>query len=203
VSGERPDDGAPSPTPSDVLGFWFGPTELSDTEAVTSRWFAKDEAFDREVATRFGGLVEQALQGGLRDWAWDHGQALARILLLDQFPRNAFRGTARAFAGDGLALEAAQAMVAQGQDMRLTPLRRVFVYLPFEHAESLQAQEESLRLFRRVAQEAPGLDSYLDYAVRHHAIVARFGRFPHRNAILGRASTAEETAFLLEPGSGF
>jgi uncharacterized protein (DUF924 family) len=188
---------------AEVLEFWFGTPETAGTEAVSARWFSKDEAFDREIASRFGPLIEQALQGGLQDWAWQPGQALARILLLDQFTRNALRGSARAFAGDTLALAAARQMVAQAQDEALAPLRRVFVYLPFEHAESLEAQEEALRLFRRVAQEAPGLESYLHYAERHHEIVRRFGRFPHRNALLGRTSTAEEAAFLQEPGSSF
>jgi uncharacterized protein (DUF924 family) len=191
------------PGHAEVLEFWFGTPETAGTEAVIARWFRKDEAFDREIATRFGALIEQALEGGLQDWGWQPGPALARVLLLDQFTRNAFRGTARSFAGDTLALAAARQMVAQGQDQALAPLQRVFVYMPFEHAESLEAQEEALRLFRRLSQEAPGLEGYCDYAERHHAIVARFGRFPHRNALLGRNSTAEETAFLQEPGSGF
>jgi uncharacterized protein (DUF924 family) len=191
------------PGHAEVLEFWFGTPETAATEAVITRWFRKDEAFDREIANRFGALIEQALEGGLQDWAWQPGPALGRVLLLDQFTRNAFRGTARSFAGDSLALAAARQMVAQGQDQALAPLQRVFVYMPFEHAESLEAQEEALRLFRRLSQEAPGLESYCDYAERHHAIVARFGRFPHRNALLGRDSTAAELAFLQEPGSGF
>lgn len=192
-----------SSEPAEVLEFWFGSPELADTEAVTSRWFRKDPAFDGEIRERFGPLMERALAGDLQDWAWQPGPALARILLLDQFTRNAFRDTPRAFAGDALALKAAGQMVMQAQDQSLPPLRRVFVYLPFEHAESLPAQEESMRLFTRLAQEAPGLDGYLDYARRHHEIVRRFGRFPHRNAVLGRPSTDEEIAFLREPGSGF
>lgn len=196
-------DAASGPGHAEVLEFWFGAPETADTEPVKRRWFMKDEAFDQEIATRFGGLIEQALQGGLQDWCWQPGPALARILLLDQFTRNAFRHTARAFAGDTLALAAARQMVAQGQDQALAPLMRVFVYMPFQHGETLEAQEESLRLFRRLAQEAPGLDGHLDYAERHHAIVKRFGRFPHRNAALGRPSTAEELLFLQEPGSGF
>lgn len=189
--------------PEQVLEFWFGPPELADTEATSARWFRKDEAFDREIATRFGPLIEQALAGELTDWGWQPGPALARILLLDQFTRNAFRGTPRSFAGDALALAAARTLVEQSQDRLLRPLRRVFAYLPFEHAESLAAQEESVRLFTQLGQEAPGLDGYVDYARRHHEIVARFGRFPHRNAILGRASTPEEIEFLKQPGSGF
>ena len=189
--------------PAQVLEFWFGTPELADTEAVTSRWFRKDPAFDREIGERFGALMERALAGELQDWAWQPGPALARILLLDQFTRNVFRDTPRAFAGDALALEAARAMVLQGQDQALPPLRRVFVYLPFEHAEDEAAQAESMRLFTRLAQEVPALDGYLDYARRHQEIVQRFGRFPHRNAVLGRPSTDEETAFLKQPGSGF
>jgi len=193
---------APSP-PAQVLEFWFGTPELSDTEAVTSRWFRKDPAFDAEIRQRFGPLIEQALAGELQDWAWQPGPAVARILLLDQFPRNAFRGSPRAFAGDALALAAAQQMVAQAQDQALPPLRRVFVYLPFEHAESLPMQEESVRLFTRLAQEAPSLQGYLDYAMRHHEVIQRFGRFPHRNTLLERSSTPEEQAFLQQPGSSF
>jgi uncharacterized protein (DUF924 family) len=189
--------------PAEVLEFWFGPPERADIEELTSRWFRKDPAFDREIASRFGGLIERALTGELHDWAWQPGPALARILLLDQFTRNAFRDTPKAFAGDALALAAARQMVAQAQDMALPPLRRVFVYLPLEHAEDLAAQQEALRLFARLAEEVPALAGYADYARRHHEIVERFGRFPHRNAILGRASTPEEAEFLKQPGSGF
>ena len=193
----------PAREPAEVIEFWFGPPELTDTEAVTSRWFRKDPAFDHEVAQRFGPLLQRALGGELQDWAWQPGPALARILLLDQFTRNAFRDTPRAFAGDALALAAARQMVAQAQDQSLPLLRRVFVYLPFEHAEDLAAQEEALRLFGRLEQEAPALAGYADYARRHHAVIRRFGRFPHRNAVLGRVSTAQEIEFLKEPGSAF
>jgi len=190
-------------TPDEVLEFWFGTPETADLEATRERWFRKDPIFDREIAQRFGNLMEQALRSELHDWAWQPGPALARILLLDQFTRNAFRDTPRAFAGDALALAAAREMVRSGQDLQLQPLRRVFAYLPFEHAEDLQAQEEALRLFGRLADEAPALSGYTDYARRHHEIIRRFGRFPHRNALLGRASTPEEAEFLKQPGSGF
>ena len=193
----------PAREPAEVIEFWFGPPELTDTEAVTSRWFRKDPAFDHEVAQRFGPLLQRALGGELQDWAWQPGPALARILLLDQFTRNAFRDTPRAFAGDALALAAARQMVAQAQDQSLPLLRRVFVYLPFEHAEDLAAQAEALRLFGRLEQEAPALAGYADYARRHHAVIRRFGRFPHRNAVLGRVTTAQEIEFLKEPGSAF
>ena len=136
-------------------------------------------------------------------WADQADTALAHLLLLDQFTRNVFRDTPRAFAGDAQALAAARAMVAARQDEALLPVRRAFVYLPFEHAEDLAAQDEAVRLFTRLVAAAPALADMLGYAQRHRAVIQRFGRFAHRNAILGRASTAEEAAFLLEPGSSF
>ena len=181
-----------------VLDFWFG----SD-DAERDVWFRKDPAFDAEIAQRFGPLVESALRDGLRDWQDEPASALARIVLLDQFTRNIFRDSARAFAGDTLALAAARVMVAAQHDLALPPVRRSFVYLPFEHAEDLAAQDEAMRLFTRLGIDAPALAGYVDYAQRHRAIIERFGRFPHRNAALGRVSTAEETAFLQRPGSRF
>jgi uncharacterized protein (DUF924 family) len=179
----------------DVLGFWFG---SAADDAPRPQWFRKDEAFDALIRARFGAAVERALLGAWREWDATPDGALARVLLLDQFTRNAFRGTPRAFAGDALALDAARAMVTRGDDQTLPPLRRVFVYLPFEHAEDVAAQRESVRLFETLA-----LGDYADYARRHAVIVERFGRFPHRNAVLGRKSTAEEIEFLKQPGSSF
>lgn len=193
----------PAAEPAQVLEFWFGPPECADLEAVRRRWFRKDPGFDREIAETFGALIERALAGELRDWAWQPGHALARILLLDQFTRNAFRDTPRAFAGDALALAAAREMVLRGQDQQLDPQQRSFVYLPFEHAEDRQAQQEALQLFGALAEAAPGLADLLEWARKHHAIIERFGRFPHRNAVLGRASTADEIEFLKQPGSRF
>ena len=189
------------PLATDVLRFWFGE---GPPYAPRTQWFEKNDAFDREIGERFGPLIEQALQGRLAAWASEPETALAQIVVLDQFPRNVFRGTPRAFAGDAQALAAAQAMVAAGHDRQLAPVQRVFVYLPFEHAETMEAQETSMQLFARLAEEAPDSGAgWLDYARRHHEIVARFGRFPHRNPILGRASTPEEAEFLTQPGSGF
>lgn len=182
-----------TPQTADVLDFWFGPQD-----AARAEWFRKDESFDAVIRLRFGAQVERALAGGLLEWEATPEGALARVLLLDQFTRNIFRGTARAFAGDALALEAARAMVARGDDAKLPPLRRVFVYLPFEHSEDPAMQRESLRLFGEL-----GLGGFLDYARRHAEVIERFGRFPHRNAVLGRDSTAEEIEFLKQPGSGF
>jgi uncharacterized protein (DUF924 family) len=193
----------PATEPDQVLEFWFGTPQQADTEPMRALWFAKDPAFDREIAERFGPLIERALRDELPDWAWEPGPALARVLLLDQFTRNAFRDTPRAFAGDALALRAARSMIEQGQDQQLRPLQRSFVYLPFEHAEGLAEQDEALRLFGALAEAAPGLAGNLEWAEKHRAIIARFGRFPHRNAILGRPSTPEELAFLQQPGSRF
>ncbi len=129
--------------------------------------------------------------------------ALALVIVLDQFTRNVFRDQARAFAGDAMALATARALVASGADLGLTGVQRQFVYLPFEHAEDLNTQRDSLRLFEQLEHDQPALKGLLDWAKRHHDIIARFGRFPHRNAALGRASSAEELAFLQTPGSGF
>jgi uncharacterized protein (DUF924 family) len=184
----------------EVIAFWFGspPSEQGRPE-----WFRKDPAFDERIRARFGAQVERALAGDLRAWDATPGGALARIVLLDQFTRNLFRGSAKAFAGDALALAAAQAMVARGDDRRLSGVMRTFVYLPFEHSEDRAMQAESLRLFAQLAAEHPKQADALVWAQKHEAIIARFGRYPHRNEALGRVSTAEELAFLQEPGSSF
>lgn len=178
---------------AEVLHFWFG-----DATQARPEWFRKDPAFDDEIRRRFGTLIDAAIENRLEGWGDDAPSALARIVLLDQFTRNVFRDTPRAFAGDALALAAARAMVASGQDLALPPLQRVFVYLPFEHAEDLVAQREGVRLFERL-----GLDDHTGWARKHCVVIERFGRFPHRNAVLGRPSTAEEEAFLAQPGSRF
>lgn len=181
-----------------VLRFWFG-----DAPVARAEWFRKDAAFDAQIAERFGVLIEQALAGGFTAWADAPESALARILLLDQFTRNVFRDTPRAFSGDAQALAAARAMVARGQDQALPALRRAFVYLPYEHAEDRAAQRESLALHATLARDDPSLAGQEDYAKRHAEIVERFGHFPHRNLVLGRVSTDEELAFLQQPGSSF
>ncbi len=186
-----------------VLDFWFGEPGTAIHGKVRAEWFRKSDPFDAEIRQRFGPLIEQALGGLLREWDAQAESALARVVLLDQFTRNAFRDTARAFAGDALALAASRSMVASGQDRALLSVQRSFVYLPFEHADDMAMQDESVRLFTKLATVDPGQANTLDYALRHRAIVARFGRFPHRNAVLGRTSTADEVAFLQEPGSSF
>ena len=191
------------PDPQAVLDFWFGGPGSPEHGQVRTEWFRKDAAFDAAIAQRFGAQVEAALTGGLRNGLDEPTTALARVIVLDQFTRNIFRGTPRAFAGDALALATARAMVADGRDQHLRPEQRVFAYLPFEHSEDLATQDRSVRLFEVLATVTPALAGMLDYAQRHHAVVARFGRFPHRNDVLGRPSTAEEQAFLQEPGSRF
>jgi uncharacterized protein (DUF924 family) len=191
-------------TPSDVLDFWFLPSGAPGHGQPRQEWFRKDERFDAAIGERFGAAIDQAVAGGLREWDAEGPRGvLARILLLDQFTRNARRGTPGAFEGDALALAAASALVAQGADRQLAPVERWFAYMPFEHAEDARMQELAVELFTALASEQPGFDSALDYAHRHRGVIARFGRFPHRNAILGRASTPEEADYLSQPGSGF
>jgi uncharacterized protein (DUF924 family) len=190
-----------NPEAQAVFEFWFPP---GVDEGARREWFVKDEAFDQQIRERFGALIEQALAGGLRAWDAEGPQsALARILLLDQFTRNAHRGTAISFAGDHLALQAAQDMVDADEDLALSPFQRAFVYMPFEHAEDLAMQDQAVALFTRLAHAHPALENMLDYARRHREVIVRFGRFPHRNTILVRTSTPEEVEFLLQPGSGF
>ena len=188
---------------STVLDFWFGAPGSSEFGSARKAWFMKDAAFDAAIRERFGALVERALRGELEVWGDEPRSSLAQILLLDQFTRNAFRGSARSFAGDARALAAASRMVGSRQDEALAPFMRAFVYLPFEHAEGLAMQDEAIRLFTKLVSESPELADMLDYAHRHREVIERFGRFPHRNEILGRQSTAEEIAFIQRPGSGF
>jgi len=191
-------------TPQDVLDFWFGAPYSEQAGQPRREWFVKTDAFDDIIRDRFGATIEQALAGGLREWDEQGPQGLlARILVLDQFTRNAHRNTPLSFAGDALALAAARALVDGGADRELPPLQRAFVYMPFEHAEDAYMQERAVELFGVLAAEHPGFDEMLDYAHRHRGVIARFGRFPHRNAILGRASTPEEEEFLSQPGSRF
>jgi uncharacterized protein (DUF924 family) len=187
-----------TPLALDILEFWFGPAP----HAARTEWFCKDPAFDATIRTRFGDAIEGALLGAYRDWRREARGALARVVLLDQFTRNAFRDAPRAFAGDSEALATAIAAVDAGLDRDLDRHERGFMYLPFEHAENSAMQERSIALFTRLRDET-GDASPLAWAEKHAAIIRRFGRYPHRNAILGRASTPDEIAFLQEPGSRF
>ncbi len=188
---------------TEVLDFWFGAPDASGKLATREAWFRKDAAFDASIRERFGTRIDAALRGELAVWAKEPMSALALVLLLDQFTRNTRRDSAGMFAGDALALGITRDIVAAGWDRSMAGVQRQFVYLPFEHSESLADQHESLRLFAQLGQHHPELAGLLEWARKHHDIVARFGRFPHRNAALGRASTAEEAEFLKQPGSGF
>jgi uncharacterized protein (DUF924 family) len=186
----------------EVLEFWFGAPGSPEFGRPRAAWFVKSAEFDALIRDRFLATHEAAAAGALDAWSTRPLGALALAVALDQFPRNIFRGTPRAFAADARALAVARGAVARGFDEVLLPVQRWFVYLPYEHAEELAAQRESLRLFERLAVDAAGAGT-LTYAMRHYAVIERFGRFPHRNAILGRASTPEELAFLDQPGSSF
>jgi uncharacterized protein (DUF924 family) len=186
--------------PQQVLDFWFGAGELRGRPREV--WFKKDPAFDRAVGERFLPWVECAAQGGLDPWLSRPDATLALILLLDQFPRNLFRGQARAFAADAAARRATRHALQRGFDAQLLPIERVFVYLPLEHSEHLADQDDCFRLMLELAKHAETASFHV-WADKHRTIIRRFGRFPHRNAALGRESTAEEIEFLKTPGSGF
>jgi uncharacterized protein (DUF924 family) len=173
-------------TPADVLAFW--------REAGPKRWFRKDEAFDADFRSRFQHCHEAAMRGELDGWAADAEGALALLILLDQFPRNAFRGSARMFESDAKARDIARAAIAAGFDTPVEADLRNFFYLPFMHSENLADQDRAVELTRTLG------DDPLRYAVLHRDIIARFGRFPHRNAVLGRVTTPEEQRFLDDGG---
>lgn len=177
--------------PQDVLHFWFQETQPKQR-------FVRDAAFDQAIRERFAAAQASAVQGELWSWRATPEGRLAEIILLDQFSRNLHRDSPLAFAHDGMALVLAQEAVAQGLDAQLEPEQRSFLYMPYMHSESRAVQRESLRLFT-----ALGRAENLDFAHRHAEIVERFGRYPHRNAALGRASTPEELEFLQQPGSSF
>ena len=188
-------------SPQEVLDFWFAAPGSAEHGTARHLWFTKSDDTDALIRARFGATVEAALLAKLDHWREELRSALALIVLLDQFTRNIFRDTARAFAGDAAAIALAERVVDAGLDRQLSLNERWFVYLPFEHAESLSLQERAVQLFKQLA--ADGLTEPLALAIKHRDVVARFGRFPHRNALLGRVSSPEEEAFLREPGSRF
>jgi uncharacterized protein (DUF924 family) len=189
-------------TPGEVLDFWFGREGEEGYGEFREMWFTKDPEVDREIRDRFGTVYEEAAAGRLDSWKNDSHSCLALIIVLDQFPRNMFRGDARMYAADGEALVAARHAVEHVYDRALPPFQRLFVYLPFEHSEDLEDQRRSMELFQGLAAEM-GSEDLLGYAARHMEIVERFGRFPHRNEILGRTTTSEEAEFLKGPDSSF
>ncbi|MCE4068938.1 MULTISPECIES: DUF924 family protein [Pseudomonas] len=193
-----------------LLDWWFG-NALDANEVAAQRnalWFGKSACQDVDSENRFGGLVRQALDGGLQEWEREPQSWLALILLLDQLPRMIFRDTPRAYAGDARAQQLVRQGLAAGFDRQLPRIERVFVYIVLEHAEDLASQNEAVRLYEELQSESSESDKvlfagYLAYARKHQVVIDRFGRFPHRNLILGRDSTAEEAQFLTEPGSRF
>ncbi len=199
-----------TPGSEEVLAFWFGALDEDGLASTTKsqRWWRKDEAFDAEIAERFGPLIDAVCGDEREAWLETPGEALAYVIVLDQFGRNVHRGTPRMYAEDDRALRAAQRAVEKGFD-RLLPLsHRAFLYMPLMHCESKEAQAQCVALFETMQSELSGeraerMKGFVEAARAHRRIVNRFGRFPHRNVILGRTSTAEESAFLQEPGSSF
>ncbi|NDJ19121.1 DUF924 family protein [Myxacorys almedinensis] len=181
----------------DVLDFWFG-NELKPRKV----WFIKDPAFDEQVRSRFLDLHRQAAAGRLSTWKDMPERCLALVIVLDQFSRNLFRGQPESFAYDRAALEVARHAISHHFDQQLPPVQRQFFYFPLEHAEDLECQHQSVKLFEQFKDD-PELNNTHHYALRHREIIERFGRFPHRNTILGRHSTPEELEFLMQPGSSF
>jgi uncharacterized protein (DUF924 family) len=186
------------PLAREILTFWFGEPPLVERDF----WFRKDPALDATIKERFGEAIAAARAGAFGEWCHDPHGALARVVLLDQLARNVYRGMPDAFSGDERALATATDAVDKGFDRALAPVERWFLYMPFVHSEDRAMQERSVALFDALAQQT-GLTSPLEWAKRHADVIRRFGRFPHRNAMLGRASTPEEIAFLATPGSTF
>lgn len=193
-----------------VLDFWFGPpgTAAEIAGRQTKLWFGKSPENDQRVIERFADTLVAASQGVLDHWAGTPRGRLALLIVFDQFPHHIHRDQPQAFATDPQALASSLDALAAGEDQLLAPIERVFLYLPLEHAESLAMQDLSVSLYERLAREAAAderalFDNFLDYARKHRDVVARFGRFPHRNAILGRPSTPDELEFLKQPGSRF
>ena len=193
-----------------VLNFWFGPSGSAAEIARRQRrlWFSKSAANDQAVIEQFAATLLAASAGQLDHWSNTPRERLALIIVLDQFPHHIHRNQTRAFATDPQAMALCLAALAAGENQQLAPIEQVFLYLPLEHAESNAMQDQSVLLFEKLADEAAAderalFDDFLNYARKHRDVVARFGRFPHRNALLGRASTDDELEFLKQPGSRF
>lgn len=191
------------PAIQQVLNYWFGPLGSAEDGQIRPLWFQKSEATDADIKQRFGALIEDALGERLAAWSETPLSRLARILLLDQFTRNVYRGSAKSFSGDALALQDTLALLDGEQLHELEPLQRWFALMPLEHAESLAMQERSVAEFVALAQQDSRLQGALDYARKHREVIVSFGRYPHRNSLLGRPSSPEELSYLAQPGAGF
>lgn len=178
-------------TPDNILSFWF-------KEIEPKQWFVKDLSFDQLLIERFSDIHKKASQCELYDWRTTAEGCLAEVIILDQFSRNMFRDKANAFASDPLALALAQSAIATGKDKDLTPTQRTFLYMPFMHSESLKVHDVAVKLFTD-----NGIQGNLDFEIKHRDIIEKYGRYPHRNAVLGRESSPEEIEFLAQPGSSF
>jgi uncharacterized protein (DUF924 family) len=196
--------------PEAILAFWFGEaaSDPAQASARETRWFGASAEVDAQIRERFASAVEAAAQGELDGWLDAPRSALALVLLLDQFPRNLWRGTARAFAHDAKARPVAQEALARGHLRRLAPVEQAFLLLPLQHSEDLEHQQESVRQSREIAEAAPAawrplLTHYLRFAEQHLELIERFGRFPHRNRALGRDPSPEEEAYLRSGGASF
>jgi uncharacterized protein (DUF924 family) len=186
----------------EVLEFWFGGEDDPEYGGFREEWFRKDADFDARIAARFADLYEEAAAGELDGWREEAESCLALVIVLDQFPRNMFRGDGRTHAEDARALGASKYAVEHALDRELPAFQRMFLYMPFMHSENVEDQRRSVQLFERLAREE-GAPDVVSYAVGHRDIIERFGRFPHRNEILGRETTPEEAVFLTTEGSSF
>ncbi|OKH20139.1 hypothetical protein NIES593_19810 [Hydrococcus rivularis NIES-593] len=186
----------------DILEFWFGKPKAANYGKLHKEWFIKNINFDKEVRSRFLETYQKAASGKLNSWQESPLSCLALIIVLDQFPRNMFRDKPQAFATDELALKFAKYACDRDFDKELLSVQRWFIYCPFEHSENLEDQQKAVELFSTLKDD-PDSASAIDYAYRHLEVIKRFGRFPHRNKILGRQSTPEEEEFLKQPGSSF
>lgn len=180
-----------NPTPETIIDYWFA-------DGMPPRWFKKDDAFDAELRERFADAYETAASGGYDSWRESAEGTIALVLLLDQIPRNIFRDTPKAFEADAKARELTQRALTYQLDQNLSILQRMFLYMPLMHSESLEEQEQGVQLFTDLGRE-----ENIRYAIAHRDVIAKYGRFPHRNAILGRTNTPEEEAYLAQPGTGF
>jgi uncharacterized protein (DUF924 family) len=193
----------------EILDFWFGSDYVPEEGEPEFRkeWFIKDEAFDRRIEEQFAEDLERAIRGEYDDWAETPRGRLALIILLDQFSRNLFRGSPRSWSQDLLALKLSLEGIDKGHDLELGVVERGFFYLPIEHSEDIHLQNLSVEKFGELLEIAPeiagGENGLYDYAVRHRDVIEQFGRYPHRNEVLGRPNTPEEEEFLAKPGAGF